>query len=111
MIPSEAGLDSDRELDRIHYRACYLKHLGDVSQHSCSCSFACYFLDRTSEIDVYYVRTCLFYNLGGLNHRLDLSAIYLNSCRTFSGINGEFADCGWDVANKSVGTYEFGVHH
>ncbi len=111
MVPSEAGFHCHGQLNGVDYGTCYLKHLGNVTQHTCSGTFSGNFLYGASEVYVKNVGCGLLDYLGGLYHRFGFPTVNLYCRGAFSRVYVELACCSAYVAYESIGRYEFGVDH
>lgn len=64
-----------------------------------------------AEVDVDNVGMDALYNLRGLNHRLDVAAVYLYAHGTLLVVDVHLSQCRLDTADDGIGGDELGVHH
>ena len=110
-IPSQTGLHCNRNVDSAHHRTRDLKHFRNIAQHTCSSALAGHFLHRASEVDIEDVRLGIGYYSGGFHHWLDLAAVDLDGSGALPFGYMQFAGCCCDIADQSIGRYEFRVGH
>ena len=118
LVPSKAGLYGNRQLDCFHHLSGDFDHLVRFSHHPRAGTAACYLADRTSEIDVYKVRSMsacnlcrLLRHLRRIYHRLRNVAVNLDSDRRFVVICDQFFKRLACIADESVRRDELCVHH
>ena len=92
VVPSQTGLDGDRYLYGLYHLLRNLQQLGNILQHAGTGPFASHLLDRTAEVKVDDVRSCLFNHLCSFDHRLDVTTIDLDAYGTLLVGNGQFPD-------------------
>src|SRR5574344_816738 len=111
LIPSQTGLDGDGHLDGIYHLTGDFQHQRNVLEHAGTGALACHLLDRTTEVEVYHIWTCLFHYLGCLYHRLYIATVYLNAHRALLIADGELAHGALDGAHECLGAHKLGINH
>ena len=110
-IPPQTCFNRNRNIDGFYYFFRYFKHQRNVPEHTGSGTFACHFLDRTTEVDIQYIRTGSFAYFGSFHHCIYFFSIYLDSDRTFIFGNGQFFLCLVYAAYQGVARYKFRINH
>ena len=111
MVPTQPGLHGHRNFHGIHHRFRNLQHQRNIPKHSGSGTLACDLLDRTTEIDVQYIRSCRLAKPCRLHHGIDIPSVYLYGYRTFLIANIQLPLCAVDAPYQGIARNEFGVHH
>ena len=111
VVPAQACLHGDGQFHGIHHLAGDLQHLGYILQHSGSSTLASHLLHRTTEVQVDEIGACLFHDLCGLDHRLDVAPIDLDAHRTLLIADGKFLQRRLHIAYQGLGTDELCIDH
>ena len=83
IIPAQTSLGGNGCMNGVDDCTRYFEHFRHIAKETSSCSFACYFLDRTAEIDVDEVGFGLLNDEGSVTHRLGFTTVDLYSHRSF----------------------------
>ena len=111
VVPAEAGLDGDGDVDSLDDFADDAEHHVGTAEHSAPSALASDTLDRATEVQVKHLRACGLGDARCFDHGLYLTTVDLDGYGAFFGTDLELACGACYLTDEGIGTEKFGVDH
>ncbi len=111
VVPAQARLHRDGDIDGTHHGTRDVEQQRDVAQHACAGTLACHLFHRAAKVDVDDLGGSLLRDARRLDHGVHVATIDLDGSRTLTRIDVQLAHRAADAPHQRLGAHKLGVDH